>query len=341
MENVLNAIQVTNAVKVYKYIQKEPGLRGSIKSLLKANRQERYAVKNISFQVEEGEFVGLIGPNGAGKTTLIKLMTGIIHPSSGEINVLGYTPAKLKDGFKKQYSLVTGQKSQLWWDLPAIDSFFLNKAIYEIPDHEFHEKLDHFIDLFGISNLLNVQVRQLSLGERMKMELVSCLLHSPRIIFLDEPTIGLDVIAQKNIRQLLKETNEKLKVTIVLTSHYMEDIKHLCKRVIIINEGQKMYDGNLDDILNKHKESKIVSVQFNQVTVVALGDDVELIEHSPYKVAIKVQQDKVCGLIQSLVSKYDIADINIEEESISNLIEKIYNTDLNRMASEAQTENYV
>lgn len=340
MENNLNAIQVTNAVKIYQYIQKEPGLWGSIKALFKANRQEKYAVKNISFQVEEGEFIGLIGPNGAGKTTLIKLMTGIIHPSSGEISVLGYTPAKLKDSFKKQYSLVTGQKSQLWWDLPAIDSFFLNKAIYEIPNHEFQTKLDYFVNLFGINNLLNVQVRQLSLGERMKMELVSCLLHSPRIIFLDEPTIGLDVIAQKNIRQLLKEINEKLNVTIILTSHYMEDIKHLCKRVIIINKGQKVYDGSLDDILNKYKESKIVSIQFNQVTAVKLGDDVELIENSPYKIVVKAHQDKIYSLIQSLVGNYDIADINIEEEDISNLIEKIYNTDSNRMTSENQTAIY-
>ena len=321
----MNVINVNDLTKVYSYTKKDSGLKGSINALFNRKRLEKVAINGISFKVEKGEFIGLIGPNGAGKTTLMKMLTGIIAPTAGKVEVLGYTPGELKDEFKKKYSLVMGQKSQLWWDLPAIDSFLLNKVIYGVSEKEFKEKMDYFIKIFDIEHLLNVQVRQLSLGERMKMELISCLLHNPEILFLDEPTIGLDVIAQKNIRQFLKDINSKLETTIILTSHYMEDIKHLCKRVMVVNHGQKIYDGKLENILSKYKESKIVTINFEKYTEVDLRYEVEWIEKGPYKIVIKVQNDMMNKILQTLLENYEIDDILIEEEEISYLIEKIYN----------------
>lgn len=312
--------------KTYHYYERGSGLRGAVKGLFHKKKLEKTAVNNISFDIEAGEFIGLIGPNGAGKTTLIKMMTGIIQPSSGSIKVLGYEPGKLEDSFKKQYSLVMGQKSQLWWDLPAIDSFNLNKAIYEIPDDYFKKKLEYFIKKFNIESLLNVQVRQLSLGERMKMELISSLLHDPKIIFLDEPTIGLDVIAQKSVREFLKEINKEFGTTIVLTSHYMEDIKNLCSRVIVVNYGKKVYDGDLDVLLNKFKQEKIITVDFQLPVTDKLKFDFsyELIEQEPYKIVMKIPKAHVNTALQKILEQYEVSDINIEEEDISDLIEKIY-----------------
>lgn len=317
-------IDVKALTKQYQYVEKEQGLKGSLAALFTRKKYKKTAVNNFSCKVEKGEFIGLIGPNGAGKTTLIKMLTGILHPTSGEISVFGYNPSKLDDEFKKRFSLVMGQKSQLWWDLPAKDSFMLNKEIYEIADTAFNKKLDFFIEFFNIRDLVNVQVRQLSLGERMKMELISCLLHDPEILFLDEPTIGLDAIAQKNIRQFLQEVN-KLGVTILLTSHYIEDIKHLCKRVIVINQGQKVYDGALESILSRFQEYKVVTITFGEVTEVLINHNVKWIEKTPYKITIKIAKTDINKTLQKILFDYDVSDIKIEEEDISNIIEKIYN----------------
>ena len=321
----MESIIVTQGLtKIYKRAEKEDGLKGTFKALFKRKIVGKTALSDFYFQVEQGEFVGLIGPNGAGKTTLIKLLCGILQPSAGKAQVLGFTPGKLKDDFKRSFAVVMGQKSQLWWDLPASDTFLLNKEIYGIPDKVYHENISYFSELFEVREQLAVPVRNLSLGERMKLELIAALLHNPKVLFLDEPTIGLDAIAQKQIRLFLKEVNETRGVTILLTSHYMEDIKHLCKRIVVINGGQKVYDGQLDILLNRFQEQKTLAVSFDTESFPVLEPEVEWLEKSPLKAVLKVKKEHVKPVIQSLFSQCDITDIRIEEEEIGCVIERIY-----------------
>jgi ABC-2 type transport system ATP-binding protein len=241
-------IKVDNLYKIYGYKKKELGLRGSLKNFVSNERQEKIAVDKISFQIDDGEIVGFLGPNGAGKTTTLKMLSGIMFPTDGYAEVLGYVPWEGKNEFKRNISIVLGQKNQLWWDLPANESLYLNKCIYDISDKDYRKTLDELSELLEVKELLDVQVRNLSLGERMKMELLAALLHKPKVIFLDEPTIGLDIIAQKNIRDFLKYYNTQEKITIMLTSHYLEDIEALCQRTIVINNGSLVYDGKIESI---------------------------------------------------------------------------------------------
>ena len=244
----------TNALtKTYRRFEKEPGLKGSIASLFHRKYTEKTALSHFDLRVEAGEFVGLIGPNGAGKTTLVKLLTGIIAPTCGSACVMGYEPNRLENEFKKQYAVVMGQKSQLFFDLTPADTFHLFKELYDIPDGTYRQNIDYFMGLFQVEHLMKVQVRTLSLGERMKMELIAALLHSPRILFLDEPTIGLDAVAQHQMRSFLREVNRDQGTTILLTSHYMEDILSLCKRCVVINHGEKLCDGQTDTVFQQHQ----------------------------------------------------------------------------------------
>lgn len=260
-------INTTNLVKKYRRYKKKEGIRGSIASLWKRDYEEKIAVDHIDLSIKEGEFVGLIGPNGAGKTTLIKMLTGIIAPTEGTIDVLGYYPNDLKNEFKKQYAVVMGQKSQLFFELTVNDTLRLFKEIYEIPEKEFQENKNYFVSLFGVGELMDVQVRTLSLGERMKMELIVALLHNPRILFLDEPTIGLDAVASKQIRKFLKEINEEKGTTIILTSHYMEDIKALCRRTVVINHGIKIYDGSTDELFGDEDTATVIERIYQEGSV--------------------------------------------------------------------------
>lgn len=248
-------IRTDSLTKKYHRYKKKEGIRGSIAGLFKREYEEKTAVDRLNLSVSEGEFIGLIGPNGAGKTTLIKMLTGIIAPTEGTVDVLGFHPNDLKNEFKKQYAVVMGQKSQLFFELTLNDTLRLFKEIYEIPEKKFQENKDYFISLFGVEGLMDVQVRTLSLGERMKMELIAALLHNPKILFLDEPTIGLDAAASNQMRKFLKQINEQKGTTIILTSHYMEDIKALCKRTVVINHGRKLYDGATDKLF-KTEESE-------------------------------------------------------------------------------------
>lgn len=317
-------IVTNNLTKVYYAFEKEEGLKGSLKGLFKKKKIAKTAVDNFGLSVEEGEFIGLIGPNGAGKTTLIKMLTGVIHPTSGSLSVHGFIPCELKDSFKKNYAVVMGQKSQLWWDLPACDTFLLNKEIYGIPEDEYRKNLSFFTELLNVKDLMNIQVRNLSLGERMKMELISSLLHNPRILFLDEPTIGLDAVAQKQIRQFLKDINETRKVTIILTSHYMEDIRHLCRRTVVINHGRKIYDGGLASLIDQYQFHRTISVSFETSTEFKPCCNIEYLEKNPYKVVFNVEKGKVKSILQSIMSNYDVNDINIEDEDIGSVVERIY-----------------
>lgn len=241
-------ISVNDVSKVYKIAKKDPGLLAGIKSLFYKKSENKVAVDHITFSIQEGDFIGFIGPNGAGKTTTIKMLSGIIHPTEGSISVMGYIPHQLKNAFKKNFSITMGQKNQLWWDLPAIDSFQLIKEIYEITDDDYKRMLQELTELLDVQPILNTPLRNLSLGERMKFELIGALLHGPKVLFLDEPTIGLDVSSRRRIREFLKYINIEKKVTVILTSHYLEDIEELCNRIIAISHGNIIYDGALNDM---------------------------------------------------------------------------------------------
>lgn len=320
----MNIIETKGLTKTFKRYKKQEGLRGSIRGLWKREYEEKAAVHNIDLQVQSGEFVGLIGPNGAGKTTTMKMLTGIISPTSGEIQVLGYVPNELKNSFKKQYAIVMGQKSQLFFELTANDTLRLFKEIYEISEQEYQENKNFFADLFDIRELMDVPVRTLSLGERMKLELMAALLHNPKLLFLDEPTIGLDAIASKQIRGFLKEINKEKGTTILLTSHYMEDIRALCDRSIVINHGCKIYDGATDYLLESYQRNKKITAIFDNDIKFHFGEiDITWIENSPHKKILLCPKESTSDVIQRMMRESPL-DISVEEEEIGVVIERIY-----------------
>lgn len=318
-------IEVRGLSKTYEYYKKQAGLWNSVKSLFKREKLFTQAVKNVNFSIKEGEFVGFLGPNGAGKTTTLKMLSGILYPTSGQATVLDYTPWKRQKEFQKQFALVMGQKNQLWWDLPAMESFILNKEIYEVPDEQFNKTLDELTELLDIKHIVDVQVRKLSLGERMKCELVAALLHSPKVLFLDEPTIGLDVVSQNNIREFLKKYNKEKKITIVLTSHYMEDVEELCERVIIINHGELIYDGKLIKLLDQYIDHKILEASFTEdVPMARLQELGEVKEHTKRRAIIEVPKDHAKQVAVQLLNTFPVDDILINEVEIDDVIRKIF-----------------
>src|SRR5918911_3494560 len=254
------AIETRGLTKVYRTYRKEGGLRGAIKGLVRRKYQETRAADHVSFNIEEGEFVGFLGPNGAGKTTVLKMLSGLLNPSSGQARVLGFIPWERRNEMKRQFSLLMGQKNALWWDLPAQESLELNRAIYGIDRSRFKKVVDGLSDLLEVRDKMNVMVRELSLGERMKMELIAALIHEPRVLFLDEPTIGLDVVSQKRVREFLRIYNSEHRIVTMLTSHYMQDIEELCHRVIIIDHGNIFFDGPLSSIIDRFSGYKIVTL---------------------------------------------------------------------------------
>lgn len=320
----MSVIHTKNLSKIFRRFEKEPGLKGSVKSLFKRKFTEKRAVFNFDLDLEEGEFVGLIGPNGAGKTTLVKMLTGIIAPTSGEISVLGYYPNKLENALKKQYAVVMGQKSQLFFELTPTDTFSLFRELYEIPEIDYQRNIDYFVELFGVSEFLNLQVRTLSLGERMKMELIVALLHNPRVLFLDEPTIGLDAVAQRQMRSFLREVNRERGTTILLTSHYMEDVRSLCPRSVVINHGQKLYDGATDKLFGACQTHKKITVVFDSETEFAVPEGVEVIGNSLHKAILIAPREKSGEVLSDIMRNYSLQDVSVEEEDIGNVVERIY-----------------
>lgn len=323
----MSIIEVKNLSKSYEYYRKESGLIGTVKSFFARETLYAEAVKDISFSIEEGELVGFLGPNGAGKTTTLKMLSGILYPTSGEARVLGYMPTERKKEYQKQFALVMGQKNQLVADLPAMESFILNKEIYEVADSDFKKKLSELVDVLDIGDILDIQVRKLSLGQRMKCELAAALIHSPKVLFLDEPTIGLDVVAQKNIRDFLKHYNRRKKTTIVLTSHYMEDIKELCRRVIIINLGKVIYDGAIDNLVKKYAPYKLLKITFdeNGIRREQIEKYGEVMEFSSYRAVVKAaRSDAKKVAIALLSSPLPVDDILIDEVEIDDVIRKVF-----------------
>ncbi|HEX9019192.1 MAG TPA: ATP-binding cassette domain-containing protein, partial [Anaerolineaceae bacterium] len=253
-------------------------------------------------------------------------LAGILHPTAGSARVLGFDPAHPSDAYKKQFAVVMGQKSQLWWDLPASDTFLLNQAIYEIPEKDFRQTVGLYSEMFGVSALLKVPVRQLSLGERMKLELIASLLHKPRILFLDEPTIGLDAIAQRQIRELVRQVNQEQGVAVLLTSHYMEDIRSLCQRVMVIRQGQKIYDGALEALLDRYKETMTVTLRFAEGATSAweIPQDLECVERTAYQLSVRMPRARVRDFLNEALAACEADDVRIDEEDVGDLVEKIY-----------------
>jgi len=318
-------IEVKNLSKTYTTFKKEAGLLASMKSLFNREKIEVPAVKGVSFNIEEGELVGFLGPNGAGKTTTLKMLSGILYPTAGEAKVMGHIPWERKPEYQKKFSLVMGQKAQLWWDLPAEDSFVLNKEIYEVSDKDYKKTRDELVELLNVRDLVNTPVRKLSLGERMKCELVAALLHNPKVIYLDEPTIGLDVVSQQKMWEFIKHYNETRRTTIMLTSHYMKDVEKLCKRVIVINDGKIVYDGALAEIIKKYADFKIIKMTFEKAIDPAdIAPFGEIIESNNTYASLRVPKIEVAKRVSNILAKLPASDILVEEVPIEDVIRRMF-----------------
>ena len=282
------------------------------------------AVQDISFQIKKGEFVGFLGPNGAGKTTTLKMLSGILYPSSGEAKVLGYTPWERKIEFKRRISMVMGQKSQLWWELPPIDTFELYQTMYQIKPKKYKDQLDKLVNLLNVTDCLHTPVRQLSLGQRMKCELIAALLYEPEVLFLDEPTIGLDYQSQKNMRAFLKQYNEETQATILLTSHYMDDIKELCPRIIVINHGQIIYDGSYKALEDKVQQEREIHIDFEiAVKKKKWNTYGKVIAQNDLHIELLVAQNKVAKTIAEITQQYACTDIKIIDKEAGEIISQL------------------
>jgi ABC-2 type transport system ATP-binding protein len=322
----MSVIQVNGLTKTFRTYKKQPGFAGAIRGLFRRTYEQIVAVNNVSFTIESGELVGFLGPNGAGKTTTLKMLAGLLYPTSGTARVLDYVPWERHDGYRRQFALVLGQKNQLWWDLPARESLELNAKIYGIPADRFERTVAEMSELLAVKDKLNVSVRELSLGERMKMELIASLLHQPKVLFLDEPTIGLDVVSQKIVREFLRRYNETHQTTILLTSHYMADIQALCERVIIIDHGKIFFDGRLSEIVDRFADFKLITIQCDGADASSenLAKYGEVVEKTPSSIKLKVKRDRVIPACKALLDELPVRDIDIEEVPIEDVIRQIF-----------------
>lgn len=319
-------ISVSNVTKIYKINQRVNGLPGQIANLLFPKYVDIKAVDQISFDINEGEVVGFIGPNGAGKSTIIKMLSGILFPSSGEIHVAGYVPYKQRQKYVSHIGVVFGQKSQLSWDLPVIDSFELLKHIYKIPNDLYKDNLTLFSNLLDMESFINQPVRQLSLGQRMRSDIAAALLHSPKLVFFDEPTIGLDVVAKERIREFIHHINKEQGVTMIFTSHDMQDIEKICHQLIIIDHGQKIFDGDISGFKNQFGAQRKLIVEFEQECEISdiKGVTIENMENHKKEFCFHGEDVQMKSLISSLINSYEVKDLTICEPEIETLVRQIY-----------------
>ncbi len=326
-------IEVDRLSKSFYVHKKEPGFVGSVKSLFARQRVERRAVRSVSFRVGEGEIVGLVGANGAGKTTIVKMLAGVIHPSAGGAKVLGYTPWERDNRFRSQIALIMGQKAQLWWDLPAGDGFLLLKEIYRISEADYRARLDALSGLLGVREEMRIPVRRLSLGERMKMELIAALLHAPRVVYLDEPTIGLDLTAQRAVREFILQYRREHRPAMILTSHYMEDIERLCERLLILREGELVYDGSLKRVVETYGDRRVVTAHLapgngGVEAVLELERVGTVLSCTQESVRVEVPRASVAAAASLLLSRYSVADLAVESPDIGTIIERLIRKDV-------------
>ncbi len=318
------AIQLQNLTKVYRIYRKREGLRAALTGLFKREYTDVRAVDDISFQIEKGEMVAFLGPNGAGKTTTLKLLSGLIYPSSGTATVLDHIPWKRENSYRRRFALVMGQKNQLWWDLPAQESFRLHQEIYRIDDGTFRRRLDELTELLEVKRLVSQPVRELSLGERMRMELIAALLHSPEVLLLDEPTIGLDVVSQRRVQEFLKYYQQQQQVTVVLTSHYMKDVEALCQRAIIINHGKIQHDGPLAQIVDRFSTHKVLEFQFANEVPADLSRFGEVFDVQPPRAKIRIPRQKVPEILAAILSAYPIEDVSVHDRPLEEVIAEMF-----------------
>lgn len=319
-------IEVQNLTRVFRTYKKKPGFWAGVRGLFHREFEELAAAKDISFSIAEGEFVGFLGPNGAGKTTTLKMLAGLIYPTSGTARVAGYDPSRRENAYRRLFALVLGQKNQLWWDLPAQESFLLLRHIYGLPADQFQTTLDELVDLLGVRHKLGTMVRELSLGERMKMELIAALLHRPKVLFLDEPTIGLDVVSQKAVRGFLRDYNRRYRTTILLTSHYMADIQELCDRVIVIDKGKKIYDGALDRLESVGGRKKIIKFRPLQLPFPGLTElaDGKAVANDDGEVILHVPSSEIVALTGRILAAGPVADITISDVPLEDIIAELF-----------------
>ena len=321
----MSIIEIEHLAKSYRVYQKREGLGASLVGLFHRQYRQVEAVRGINVRIEQGEFVAFLGPNGAGKTTTLKLLSGVITPTAGTARVMGYVPWKRDNAYRRRFALVMGQKNQLWWDLPAAESFRLHQHIYRIEPRQFEATLAELTELLGVGGLLGQPVRELSLGERMKMELIAALLHSPDVLFLDEPTIGLDVVAQHNVQIFLKHYQQERKVTVLLTSHYMKDVAALCRRVIIIAEGRIIYDGSLSGIIDRFSGHKIISLQLNgEGRLEDLGRYGEILSIEPPKARLRVARAAVPEVLAAILAGHVVEDVSVEDPPLEEVIAEAF-----------------
>lgn len=323
----MSFIEVKGISKEFKVNKRSAGIPGMIANMFVPKYEIKQAVNNLSFNIEKGEMVGFIGPNGAGKSSTIKMLSGILCPDKGSISVNGYIPYKQRKAYVGNIGVVFGQKSQLQWDLPVIDSFELLRAIYRIPQDKYKRNLERFTEMLDMKGFINQPVRQLSLGQRMRSDIVASLLHSPDIVFFDEPTIGVDVIGKETIRSFIRQLNEEDKVTMIFTTHDMQDIEQTCNRIIIIDKGSLMYDGSLHDIRSKYGTARRLIAEFNEETKVSPIENVDIGEMKDRKFSFSFDNNivDVNKLMHEILDNYNVRDITVAEPEIENIIQKMYN----------------
>jgi ABC-2 type transport system ATP-binding protein len=318
-----SVISISKLAKHYQVPEREAGLIAAAKGLFKRTYKNVKAVDGITFDIQPGEVVGFLGPNGAGKTTTLKMLSGLLHPTSVSVSVLGFEPARRDHDYLRQITLVMGNRNQLSWDLPALDSFDLQRAIYSIPTDEFKRTRDEFIELLDLKELVQKTVRNLSLGERMKMEIVGALLHKPKILFLDEPTLGLDVTMQKRIRTFVAEYNKRYGATVLLTSHYMADVEALCKRVIVIHHGQLLFDGDLSALVEKFSAFKTVGFTVD-VPAADWNQYGDVVSVDGSRVVMRVPREKASAVTSRLLNELSVEDLTVEAAPIEDVIESVF-----------------